>query len=159
MQTHPIPRSPARSLRLLALAAATASLAALAPGLARAQAASVDCTMDFNLSGWALIYKEASGDGTITCSNGQRAAVSIVARGGGLAAGKYEIDEGRGTFSKVHDISEVFGTYAQAEAQAGAVRSANAQALTKGEVSLALSGTGRGWDLGVSFGGFTIERR
>ena len=30
--------------------------------------------------------------------------------------------------------------------------------MTKGEVSLALSGTGRGWDLGVAFGRFTIKR-
>lgn len=126
---------------------------------AQAQEATVDCKMDFNLAGWAIIYKEASGAGTVTCSNGQSANVNISAKGGGLAAGKYEIDDGIGTFSKVKDISEIFGTYAQAEAQAGAVKTANAQALTKGEVSLGLTGTGRGWDLGVSFGGFTIERR
>ncbi len=126
---------------------------------ANAQTANVECRMDFTLSGWAIIYKEANGAGVITCSNGQSANVNISAKGGGLAAGKFEIDDGNGRFSAVRDISEVFGTYAQAEAQAGAVRSANAQALTKGEVSLALSGTGRGWDLGVSFGGFTIERR
>ena len=30
--------------------------------------------------------------------------------------------------------------------------------MTKGEISLAISGTGRGWDLGVAFGSFTIER-
>ena len=142
-------------------ALAVFSLAALGygAGAASAQDATVTCRMDFNLAGWAIIYKEASGSGTVTCSNGQNAAVNISAKGGGLAAGKYEIDNGTGTFSEVRDISEIFGTYAQAEAQAGAVKSAMAQALTKGEVSLALAGTGRGWDLGVSFGGFTIERR
>jgi len=150
MRQHPL---------LLALALAATGAAVLAPQPAAAQAATVDCRMDFSLSGWAVIYKEANGAGTVTCSNGQRAAVNISVRGGGLAAGKFEIDDGQGRFSKVRDIAEVFGTYAQAEAQAGAVRSANAQALTKGEVSLALSGTGRGWDLGVSLGGFTIERR
>jgi hypothetical protein len=31
--------------------------------------------------------------------------------------------------------------------------------MTKGEVSLGLSGTGRGWDLGVSFGKFKITRQ
>jgi hypothetical protein len=30
--------------------------------------------------------------------------------------------------------------------------------MTKGEVSLALSGTGRGFDLGVAFGALTISR-
>ena len=29
--------------------------------------------------------------------------------------------------------------------------------MTKGEVSLALSGTGRGWDLGIAFGKLTIQ--
>jgi hypothetical protein len=144
---------------ILALAIAAGGIAALQSAPVPAQTASVDCRMDFNLSGWAIIYKEASGAGTISCSNGQRAAVDITVRGGGLAAGKFEIDDGQGRFSAVRDIAELFGTYAQAEAQAGAVRTANAQALTKGEVSLALSGTGRGWDLGVSLGGFTITRR
>lgn len=147
------------TIKTLMCATVCSAAAALAPMTVQAQEATVDCRMDFNLSGWAIIYKEASGSGTIRCSNGQTANVDISAKGGGLAAGKYEIDDGVGTFSKVRDISEVFGTYAQAAAQAGAVKSAQAQALTKGEVSLALAGTGRGWDLGISFGGFTIERR
>lgn len=146
-------------MRTILTSLITAMALALPLASANAQTANVECRMDFSLSGWAIIYKEANGAGVITCSNGQSANVNISAKGGGLAAGKFEIDDGNGRFSAVRDISEVFGTYAQAEAQAGAVRSANAQALTKGDVSLALSGTGRGWDLGVSFGGFTIERR
>jgi hypothetical protein len=59
----------------------------------------------------------------------------------------------------VRDIREVLGSYATAEAHAGAVRSSKAQVMTKGEVSLALAGTGRGWDLGVAFGKFVIEAR
>jgi hypothetical protein len=39
------------------------------------------------------------------------------------------------------------------------VKSAKAQVVTKGEVSLALSGTGSGWDLGVAVGNFIISRR
>jgi hypothetical protein len=31
--------------------------------------------------------------------------------------------------------------------------------MTKGEISLAISGEGRGWTLGADLGGFTIERR
>jgi hypothetical protein len=146
-------------MRKTAMTALAAAALGLGAGAAGAQDAGVSCRMDFNLAGWAIIYKEASGSGTVTCDNGQSAVVNITAKGGGLAAGKYEIDDGTGTFSNVRDISEIFGTYAQAEAQAGAVKSATAQALTKGEVSLALAGTGRGWDLGISFGGFTIERR
>jgi len=134
----------------------------LAAGMLHATHASAarktDCEMRFTLTGWAAIYKHAEGSGTITCSNGRSYNVSIVAVGGGLTAGKYRIQNGIGKFSDVYDTSELFGSYAQGEAGAGAVRSANAQALTKGNVSLALSGTGEGVNLGISFGKFTIRK-
>jgi hypothetical protein len=125
---------------------------------AHADAAKVDCRMKFSMSGWSAFYKRASGSGTITCNNGQSAKVRLEARGGGLTAGKSSIENGEGEFSNVKNIDEVFGKYVNAEAHAGAVKSSGAQALTKGEVSLALAGTGRGWDLGISFGKFTIKR-
>lgn len=53
----------------------------------------------------------------------------------------------------------MLGVYASAGAYAGAVNSAEAQVLTKGPVSLALSGKGKGWDIGVAFGKFTISHR
>jgi len=31
--------------------------------------------------------------------------------------------------------------------------------MTKGDISLALAGTGKGWDLGVDGAAFTISRR
>lgn len=141
--------------RVLAVSLLAASLAV--PTSARA-AGAVDCEMRFDLSGWSLFYKTASGSGTVTCSNGQRMNVRIEARGGGLSFGKSTIENGRGEFSGVKNIEEVLGTYVSAEAHAGAVKSAKGQVVTKGEVSLALSGTGRGWDLGVAFGKFTISR-
>jgi hypothetical protein len=120
--------------------------------------AKVDCTMKFSMSGWSAFYKRADGTGTVTCNNGQSASVKLEARGGGLTAGKSSIENGKGEFSNVKNIEEIFGKYANAEAGAGAVKSSGAQAMTKGEVSLALAGTGRGWDLGISFGKFTIKR-
>jgi hypothetical protein len=51
------------------------------------------------------------------------------------------------------------GTYATVEAHAGAVKSSKAQVMTKDDVSLAMSGTGEGWDIGVAFGNFVIEAR
>jgi len=138
-------------------------IAALALGLAfasgAARAAETDCTLHFSMAGWSAFYKTASGDGTITCDNGQRMNVSISAKGGGLSFGKSRIEDGIGEFSGVNDIKELLGTYASAEAHAGASKSAAAQALTKGEVSLALAGKGKGWDLGVTFGKFTISAR
>jgi hypothetical protein len=120
--------------------------------------AKVDCTMKFSLSGWSAFYKRADGTGTVTCNNGQTARVKLEARGGGLTAGKSTIENGNGEFSNVKNIEEIFGKYVNAEASAGAVKASGAQAMTKGEVSLALAGTGRGWDLGFSFGKFTIKR-
>lgn len=143
---------------LLAAACAVAMAATAPSGQARAQDY-LDCRLDFAMEGWSIFYKTASGNGTVSCSNGQRMAVRIEARGGGLSVGKSRIDDGAGVFSGVRSIREVLGGYVSAEAHAGAVRSANAQVVTKGPVSLALSGTGDGWDLGVAFGSFRITER
>ncbi len=117
-----------------------------------------NCEMDFELKGWSAFVKKARGSGTVTCENGQSARIKIRVRGGGLTVGKTEIVEGRGKISGVKDISEVFGSYASVSAHAGVGPSAEATAMTKGEVSLALAGTGRGIDLGVAFSKFKILR-
>ena len=140
---------------LQTLSIATALLLATAASPARA--AEIDCEMRFELSSWSIFYKRSSGSGTITCNNGQKMRVTIEARGGGLSFGKSTISDGVGEFSGVNDISELIGGYASAEAHAGAGRSAKGQVVTKGEVSLALSGTGKGWDLGVAFGSFILK--
>jgi hypothetical protein len=120
--------------------------------------ANLKCTMSFTMKGWSAFYKTASGSGTIHCSNGQSLHVRLKATGGGLTVGKSVIEDGHGEFSSVSSIDELLGAYASAEAHAGAVKSAQVQAMTKGEVSLALSGKGRGWDLGIAFGELKIER-
>lgn len=146
-------------MRTLSILTASVLLAASAMYCARASAAGqIDCEMKFNLTGWAAIYKHAEGHGTITCNNGRSFKVNIVAVGGGLTAGKYKVENATGKFSQVYDTSELFGSYAQGEANAGVVKSGMAQALTKGNVSLALAGTGNGVNIGVSFGKFTITR-
>ena len=139
--------------------ACAAAVTALPTSSAHAVDASVKCDLTYSLAGWSLLYKHAEGSGTVTCSNGQRANVKIVVVGGGLTAGKYRINNGKGEISKVHDINEVFGDYVQAGAEAGVVKSSQAQVLTKGTTSLALAGTGEGVNLGVSVGKFTISTR
>lgn len=139
-------------------AAAALLLAALPAGQVRAQS-ELTCRLDFSMSGWSIFYKTASGTGTVRCSNGQSMGVQIETHGGGLSVGKSRIDNGTGTFAGVKSINDVLGGYAAAEAHAGAVRSAKAQVVTKGPVTLALAGTGDGWDLGVAFGSFIISRR
>ncbi len=117
------------------------------------------CHLDYTLKGWSAFYKTAKGEGTIGCDNGQQAGVDIDVRGGGVTFGKTKITHGRGTFSSVHDINELYGAYATSEAHAGVVKSAQAQAMTKGPVSLALHGTGKGVDLGIAFGQFKITQK
>lgn len=137
--------------------AVAALLLACAAPAAQAQRL-IDCEMSFSMSGWSAFYKTSSGTGTVRCSNGQRMQVKIDSKGGGLSFGKSRIADGRGEFSGVQRIEDVLGTYATAEAHAGAVKSAKAQVMTKGEVSLALSGKGEGFDVGVAFGKFTISK-
>jgi hypothetical protein len=133
---------------LLSVMGTSASLAAKA---------NVDCELTFTMKGWSAFYKTASGTGVIKCNNGESMNVKLSAKGGGLTVGKSTIEDGRGKFSAVQSLSELLGSYAAAEAHAGAVKSAEAKVMTKGEVSLALSGTGRGWDLGIAFGKLTIS--
>jgi hypothetical protein len=85
--------------------------------------------------------------------------VKISVKGGGLTAGKWHIDNGKGRFTDVHTIDDVLGRYAEAQAHAGVVKSGAAQVLSKGTVSLALAGTGEGVNLGIDVGAFTISRK
>ncbi|HJU27107.1 MAG TPA: hypothetical protein VJ722_10550 [Rhodanobacteraceae bacterium] len=143
--------------KLLALTVFGVATAGVLGAASPARAANeISCKMTFSLSGWSAFYKTSSGSGSIKCSNGQSLRVHLRSKGGGLSFGKSEIS-GIGKFSGIYDIHEVLGTYANAEAHAGAVRSSRGTVMTKGNVSLALSGSGRGWNLGVDFGKFTIS--
>jgi hypothetical protein len=141
---------------ILALCAAVLCLGTVAPD-ARA-AGDVTCKMNYTLTGWSVLYKHAEGRGTVHCSNGQQMSVKLSAKGGGLTVGKYKITNGFGEFAGVENIDDVLGTYVAASADAAAVKAGTAQAMTKGDVSLALSGTGKGVNLGVALTGFTISR-
>ncbi|WP_293705930.1 MULTISPECIES: hypothetical protein [unclassified Stenotrophomonas] len=133
------------------------AVGAVAPA---AQAAgNIDCELRYNLSGWSAFYKTAEGTGTISCDNGTSFPVKITAKGGGLTVGRTTITDGRGKFTGAYSLNDLVGTYAAAEVHASASRATDAQVMTKGDVSLALAGTGRGWSLGVGFGKFVIERR
>lgn len=118
--------------------------------------AQTKCRLNFNLKSWSAFYKSGKGDGTITCDNGEASDVAIRAKGGGMTFGKTHITDGKGSFSKVHNISEIYGSYASSEAHAGIVKSGDVRAMTKGDVSLAIHGTGKGVDLGIAFGAFKI---
>ena len=93
----------------------TGLLLAASHAFAADPAAKVKCQMKFSMKGWSVLYKRASGTGTVTCSNGQSATVKLEARGGGLTAGKSSIENGHGEFSAVKDIEEIFGAYAKVD--------------------------------------------
>ncbi|MEO8012439.1 MAG: hypothetical protein ABI650_12390 [Dokdonella sp.] len=140
------------SVMLLALVFGTAGAPVHAAGM-------IDCEMRFSMAGWSAFYKRSSGTGVVTCTNGSRMDVKISTKGGGLTFGKSEITDGIGKFSEVYNINDIIGGYATAEAHAGASKSASARVVTKGPISLALSGKGRGWDVGIAFGSFHIAKR
>lgn len=147
--------------RTMSIAGALIALATIAayPGHARAEgSADLDCKLKFSLTTWSAIYKHSEGSGIVTCENGKSMRVNIVAKGAGLTVGKSHVDDGNGRFSDVHRLADVFGSYAEAEAHAGVVKSGSVQVLTKGTVSLALAGAGEGVNLGIDVGEFTLTR-
>lgn len=116
------------------------------------------CTMTYKMNGWSLVYKRYDGVGYISCSNGQRAQVGLSSNSIGFTIGKSEI-EGTGVFSEVRNLNEIYGHYVSLGGHAGATKSIDGQVLTSGEISLVLSGQGRGVDIGVTLGALTISPR
>ena len=135
-----------------------AALAAVLLLALPAHADSLRCSMKFSLQGWSAFYETAQGQGTVTCSDGSSLPVLLNSKGGGLTVGKSSIDDGYGEFDGVHSINDVLGDYVAGNAHAGAVKSNGVAALTKGEVSLQLKGSGSGFDLGVDLNRFSLRR-
>lgn len=131
----------------------------LASSLTPAFAAETNCTMRYDMSGGGAFYKHSTGTGEISCSNGQHLSVAIESKGGGLTFGHSDIKDGVGKFSPVSDVHDLIGGYATAEANSGSGETSKAQVVTKGSISLALTGKGTGHTLGVSFGSFIISAR
>jgi len=147
-----------KTLSTIALATMVLAAASVVPPVRAEDKKPLDCSMEFSLKGWSAFYKTSKGEGTVKCTNGQTLAVEIKSEGGGLTFGKSDVKNGTGSFSGITNIDDVLGSYGYAGADAGAVKSSAAQALTKGEVSLSLAGTGDGWNLGVDVGKFTISK-
>ena len=141
-------------MRRLMIPAALAACLLAAPAV---QAKDIHCSLKYNMEGGGAFYKRSSGDGVISCDNGQSMKVKIESKGGGLTFGSSKIVDGIGKFSPVLDIKDLIGGYATAEANAGGGSASKAQVVTKGSISLALTGKGSGRTLGVSFGSFIIS--
>jgi hypothetical protein len=143
--------------RALPVAAALAAALVGATTAFGEDAPALECTMTFQLKSWSAIYERADGSGTVKCSDGTSMPVIIHARGAGLSVGKSRIEHGTGRFADVRRISQVPGSYVQGDLHVGVAKSAAAEVLTNGKVSLALAGSGAGYDLGVGIADFTIR--
>ena len=146
-----------RFSRMLSTFVLTA-LAIINPAPAQASQDMTSCTMTYRMNGWSFVYKQYDGVGYISCSNGQRAQVGLASKSIGFTIGKSEI-EGTGVFSDVRNLNEIYGHYAALEGHAGVTKSFDGQILTSGEISLVLSGKGRGVDIGVTLGALTVSPR
>lgn len=116
------------------------------------------CQMHYHLSGFSLVFRYYTGTGEITCRNGQRANAALTSTSIGFSIGKSEF-EGVAHFSEVKGIDEIWGNYMSLESHAGFLKSFDAQLLTRGEISMALDGQGRGVDIGATIGNLNIIRR
>jgi hypothetical protein len=143
---------------LAVLAAVALTLATSVSLAADAAPASLSCELKFTMKGWSAIYNTATGAGTATCSDGTTMRVKLRSKGAGLTAGKVTIDVGKGTFKGLTDPKDIPGAYLAVDASAGAVKSGTLAVLARGGILLTLTGTGHGWDAGISMSDFTIER-
>lgn len=127
---------------------------------APASTADLDCKITFSMTLWSKTFAYADGNGVVTCENGQTMPVKISVKGNDVNIGKWNVDNGHGSFTDVHAVNDVLGTYAAAAGigRAAMAKSGQAVVVTNGTVSLALAGTGEGKD-GVGVGWFTIKRR
>jgi len=124
--------------------------------LSEGKAGPVKCELVFSLHTWSFFYKSGHGTGTVSCDNGQKADVKVRTKGGGITLGASDTTEGHGNFTGATDIKQLFGDYSSAQIGAGVVKTANAQTLGKGKITLNITEIGKGANIGFSFGSFNL---
>jgi hypothetical protein len=123
----------------------------------------IECQMEFNFKSWSFFFNSGKGEGAVSCNNGEKMTVLLKTKGGGVIDfGKSDIINGKGKFSPVANTKEIFGSYSASGGGIGVVKSATGLALSKtkgGVVTLDLSGTGAGTEIGFHFGDFKVEEK
>ena len=92
---------------VVSLALTAVAMLGAQQALAQDERADLRCQLNFSLSGWSALYSQAEGKGTVTCKDGSSLPVLISAKGGGLTAGKTQVDHGKGDFTHVRTIDDV----------------------------------------------------
>lgn len=118
----------------------------------------ISCSMTYKLEGFSLAYRQYDGSGEVTCDNGEKALVSLSSKSIGFTIG-YSSIEGEGYFTEVRNINEILGNYVSLGNHFGFNKSIDRQILTSGEISLALTGRGHGFDIGFTIGDLSIKWR
>ena len=134
-------------MRALLAAVVLAGLLACEPASA---ADDLDCRLGLALANWLVTSQRGTGVGTLRCSNNDLMMVRIKVNGRGITRETLAIKSAHATFPPVRRIHDLLGTYVSGGARPDETEVANAQHLSKDEVSLTLSGR-EGWDRGITF--------
>jgi hypothetical protein len=146
------------SMKKTALQLLAGMVLAVAPMMLSAAESHVDCNLRFTAGQWSPQQAAVTGAGMLTCTNGSAMPVMVGASGPGIAAGRWSITDGRGAFGRVARIEDILGSYAAIEGDIGVSAAGTVQALTKGKLSLRLSGKGQGFSAGIAIRDFSISR-
>lgn len=114
------------------------------------------CTMKFGLSTWTQANKPSEGSGVVSCESGATLAVRIVATGSRLHETTSTVAGAAGTFSRLHSVAEVFGSFTRADY--GPAADEHTQVLRKGRVTLTLCGGNERCELGTGLSEFVLTR-
>ncbi|MCF7971747.1 MAG: hypothetical protein K9L22_11360 [Methylococcaceae bacterium] len=116
-----------------------------------------DCDLEYNMSGWSILYESYKGSGVVTCPNG-RALVELRLTGIGVTFGTAEISDGKGKIRGVKGIEDIYVEAFQVGGNAGFNWAADGRWIPRGKRDITLSGTGAGFTFGFSLGSFEIRK-
>ena len=114
------------------------------------------CEMTVDLK-WSPHYRTLTGAGNIRCDDGQTAAVNTCIRVEDPTFEGTRAVKLQGSFTRVDQIAELFGTYetGRTERLAGT----GSSTMTNGDVSVAISATDPSSAVGLATGNLAISRR
>lgn len=110
----------------------------------------LECRISFSSDEWSAAYARMVGQGVVSCNDGSSQPVWLWAEGVGVTAGMWKITDGKGRFHNVVRIDDVLGEYISLSGDIGISKAVTARILSKGEVTLSLTGKGEGFDVGIA---------
>lgn len=130
----------------------------MASPIFRAAEGHLDCTLRFTARQWSPLRGAVTGTGMLMCTDGSAVPVIVDASGPGITAERWNITDGWGVFDHVTRMEDALGRYTAIEGDIGVSAAGTVQTLTKGKLSLGLSGKGKGFVAGIAIRNFSISR-